>query len=128
MLGAVLPQGILGNVWDFCGCHLEGGVLLAWRQGGPGMLLSPASPYGTQDAPAENDLAPMSMVLRETLIWKPRLLIYLFLKHFLMFNFERETEREWGRGRERGRHRIRSRLRAPSCQHGARRGARTYKP
>ena len=45
---------------------------------------------------------------------------------------ERERERvhalEQGRGRERGRCRIRSRLQAPSCQHRARRGARTHQP
>ena len=39
---------------------------------------------------------------------------------------QRETEREQGRGRERRRHRVRSRLQAPSCQHRARRGARTH--
>ena len=33
-----------------------------------------------------------------------------------------------GEGRERGRHRIRSRLQARSCQHRARRGARTQEP
>ena len=41
---------------------------------------------------------------------------------------ERETEHEQGRGRERGRHRIPSRLQALSCQHRARRGARTHGP
>ena len=49
--------------------------------------------------------------------------VYLFLTER-----ERETEREWGRGRQRGRHRIRSRLQTPSCQHGARRGARAHRP
>ena len=51
-------------------------------------------------------------------------------KFFLMFLFIFETEREHkqGRGRERGRHRIRSRLQALSCQHRARRGARTHRP
>ena len=39
---------------------------------------------------------------------------------------ETETECEWVRGREKGRHRIQSRLQAPSCQHRARRGARTH--
>ena len=43
-----------------------------------------------------------------------------------LFNFERETECEQGRMRERGRHRIWSRLHALSCQHRARRGARTH--
>ena len=33
-----------------------------------------------------------------------------------------------GRGRDRGRHRIRSSLQALSCQHRARRGARTHRP
>ena len=37
-----------------------------------------------------------------------------------------ETECQQGRSRERGRHRIWSRLLALSCQHGARRGARTH--
>ena len=37
------------------------------------------------------------------------------------------TECEQGRGRERGRHRIQSGLWAPSCQHRARRGARTHR-
>ena len=47
-----------------------------------------------------------------------------------MFIFDRETETEHdhGRGRERGRHRSRSRLQALSCQHRARRGARTHRP
>ena len=51
-----------------------------------------------------------------------------FLKSFIYF-WERETqtEHEQGRGRERRRHRIRSRLQALSCQHGARRRARTLK-
>ena len=40
---------------------------------------------------------------------------------------ERGTECKWGRGRERGRHRIQSRLQALSCQHRARRGARTHR-
>ena len=40
---------------------------------------------------------------------------------------ETETEREQGRGRERGRHRIWNRLQALSCQHRARRRARTHK-
>ena len=42
-----------------------------------------------------------------------------------LFIFEREKERKQGRGRERRRHRIWSRLQALSCQHRARRGART---
>ena len=41
---------------------------------------------------------------------------------------ERETEREQGRVRDRGRHRIWSGLQALSCQHRARRGARTHEP
>ncbi|VFV30673.1 pregnancy-associated glycoprotein [Lynx pardinus] len=41
---------------------------------------------------------------------------------------ERETEHKWGEGRERGRRRLRSRLQAPSCEHRARRGARTPQP
>ena len=47
--------------------------------------------------------------------------VYLFLR-------EKETEREQGRGTEKGRHRIRSRRQAQSCQHRARREARTHKP
>uniref|UniRef100_A0ABI7WV76 Cyclin-like domain-containing protein n=1 Tax=Felis catus TaxID=9685 RepID=A0ABI7WV76_FELCA len=47
---------------------------------------------------------------------------------FLASKVERETEYEWARGRERGKHRIRSRLLALSCQHRARRGARTHGP
>ena len=54
--------------------------------------------------------------------------IYIF-KCFLMFIFETETECKLGRAeREKGRHRIWSRLQALSCQHRARRGARTHKP
>ena len=41
---------------------------------------------------------------------------------------QREIEHEWGRVRERGRHSIRNRLQALSCQHRARRGARTHRP
>ena len=62
----------------------------------------------------------------------------VFWCHFLSFlNFffnvdlllrETETECEWVRGRHRVRHRIRNRLQAPSCQHRARRGARTHEP
>ena len=47
-----------------------------------------------------------------------------FFKSF--FILERETGCEQGRDRERGRHRIRNRLQALSCQHRARRGARTH--
>ena len=50
------------------------------------------------------------------------------LLFFLMFIFETETEFQQWRSRERGRHRIRNRLRVLSCQHRARRGARTHKP
>ena len=52
-----------------------------------------------------------------------------------MFIFERMREREREKEREnmsgggpRRRQRIGSRLQAPSCQHRARRGARTHKP
>ena len=60
------------------------------------------------------------------MIWT---LLPFFLFFFLMFIYfwERETEHEQGRGRER-RHRIGSRLQALSCQHRARRGARTHEP
>ena len=55
--------------------------------------------------------------------------VYLFLRE-RMRERERERERacahERRRGRERGRHRIRRRLQALSCQHRARRGARTH--
>ena len=59
------------------------------------------------------------------------LLAYKYNEHhhffltFYLFLRQRETQHERGRGRERGRHRIGSRLPALSCQHGARRGART---
>ena len=49
-----------------------------------------------------------------------------FFLCFYLFLRQTETEHEQGRGRERGRHRIRSGLQAPSCQHRARRGARTH--
>ena len=61
-----------------------------------------------------------SIVCTHTSLKKIFFNIYSFLKG-------RETEREWRRGRERGRHRNRSRLQALSCQHRARRGARTHK-
>uniref|UniRef100_A0ABI7W7A4 Uncharacterized protein n=1 Tax=Felis catus TaxID=9685 RepID=A0ABI7W7A4_FELCA len=44
------------------------------------------------------------------------------------WGYPRETEHERGKVRERGRHRIRNRLQALSCQHRARRGARTHGP
>ena len=53
--------------------------------------------------------------------------LYFFFLMFIDF-WERETECRLGRDRERGRHRVRSRLHAPSCQHRARRGARTAAP
>ena len=46
---------------------------------------------------------------------------------FIYF-WDRETECKQRRGRERGRHRVRRRLQARSCQHRARRGARTPEP
>ena len=51
-----------------------------------------------------------------------------FLIFFNIYLFLRDRERAWaGEGqRERGRHRIRIRLQALSCQHRARRGARTH--
>ena len=55
---------------------------------------------------------------------------YFILSYFFnvyLFLTERETEHEQGRGRERGRHRIGNRLQALSCQHRARRGARTHR-
>ena len=61
-----------------------------------------------------------------------RLMNFFIKKNCFMFIFlflrERETEQEQGKGRERGRHRIQSRLQAPSCQHRARRRARTHEP
>ena len=58
--------------------------------------------------------------------------VYLFYFYFFfnvyLFLGQRETEHERARGRERGRHRIRNRLQALSCQHRARRGARTHGP
>ena len=53
---------------------------------------------------------------------------FFFHLFFNVYGFLRETESKQGRGRERGRRRIPSRLRALSCQHGARRGARTHGP
>ena len=50
--------------------------------------------------------------------------------HSVIYFWERERERQsmsMG-GAKRGRHRIRSRLQALSCQHRARRGARTHRP
>ena len=47
--------------------------------------------------------------------------IYLFLR-------QRETEHEWGEGQREGDTEFGSRLQAPSCQHRARRGARTCEP
>ena len=52
--------------------------------------------------------------------------LFNFLFNVYLFLRETETECEWVRGRERGRHRTRSGLQAPSCQHRARRGARTH--
>ena len=51
---------------------------------------------------------------------------FFYKKCFYLFLRQRETEHEQGRGRERGRHRIQSRLHALSCQHRARRRARTH--
>ena len=45
---------------------------------------------------------------------------------FLTFTYFWDREHEQGRVRERGRHRIWNRLHARSCQHRARRGARTH--
>ena len=56
---------------------------------------------------------------------------FILFFFFLMFTYSRE--RDWDRvrvgegQRERGRHRIWSRLQALSCQHRARRGARTHR-
>ena len=58
----------------------------------------------------------------------PTLAFYLFFIYFyfFMFIYFCKRAREWGRGSERGRHRIGSRLQALSCQHRARRRARTH--
>ena len=53
---------------------------------------------------------------------------WLFILNIYLFLRQRETEHEQGRSREKGRHRIRNRLQALSCQHRARRGARTHGP
>ena len=55
----------------------------------------------------------------------------MFIYSFFFFNvyvfiFLRQRESMNRGGSERGRHRIPSRLQAPSCQHRARRGARTH--
>ena len=62
-----------------------------------------------------------------TKIYTAFVLFVLNFSMFIYFSRERLTECEQGRGRERGRHRIPSRLQAPSCQHRARREARTHK-
>ena len=57
------------------------------------------------------------------------LCIFFFFNVYLFWR-GRETETEWERGRgrdKRGGHRILSRLQVLSCQHRARRGARTHK-
>ena len=77
----------------------------------------------------------MCKALKRGLI-KPAVLSFLSLslflkkKFFLMFTYFWDRERQGmnGGGSERGRHRIWNRLRALSCQHRARRGARTRKP
>ena len=51
-----------------------------------------------------------------------------FFNVLFIFLRQGETEHEQGRARERGRHSIRNRLQALSCQHRARRGARTHRP
>ena len=53
---------------------------------------------------------------------------FLIFLNVYLFSRQRETERAWGRGRERRRYRIWNKLQAPSCQHRARRGARTQEP
>ena len=57
--------------------------------------------------------------LKRSTFW---IFLYLFI-----FERQSETKWDWGRGRERGRHRIGNRLQALSCQHRARRGARTHR-
>ena len=51
-----------------------------------------------------------------------------FFSTFIYFFGDRERQSMSGGGPERGRPRIGSRLQAPSCQHRARRGARTHGP
>ena len=74
----------------------------------------------------------LSLSLTEEIKYKreTKAKVYFFLIFFNVYLFLRqgETEHEQGRGRERGRHRIRNRLQALSCQHTARRGARTHGP
>ena len=55
---------------------------------------------------------------------------FFFFKFFLtcIYFWDRERQSMNRGGSERGRHRIRNRLQAPSCQHRARRRARTHQP
>ena len=77
---------------------------------------------------------PCKFHQRQQPLWLLLIVFKLFFFFFNVYLFLREGERqsasrgEAERERERGRHRIRSRLRAPSCQHRARRGARTHRP
>ena len=59
---------------------------------------------------------------------KEKFKLFFFKKKLCLFLRQRETEHERGRVRERGRHRIWNRLQTLSCQHRARRGARTHGP
>ena len=52
---------------------------------------------------------------------------YIYFFNVYLFLRDRERQHERGRGREIGRHRTWRRLQALSCQHRARRGARTHK-
>ena len=68
---------------------------------------------------------------RTTCIARHHSFFFFWKKNFFnvyLFSRQRETEHEQGRVRERGRHGIWNRLQALSCQHRARRGARTCEP
>ena len=81
---------------------------VTWLRGHAGKL---SSPWKAQEK--KGDPHPQLLCLN--------VFMFIFLR-------EGETERKQGRAaeRERGRHRSRSGLQAPSCQHRARRGARTH--
>ena len=92
----------------------------------------------TCKALSQNDYTVLHSHQRRVMIPNVPHPVMLHLKNLLMFIYfwqrererERETEYQAGgrRGRARGRHRIRSRLQALSCQHRARRRARTHRP
>ena len=73
---------------------------------------------------------PLSLPLSFSLSFKNKVkIIYLFYFYFFnIYLFLRQRESMNRGGSERGRHRIWNRPQALSCQHRARRGARTHGP